>query len=166
MSLWAEMVCRCSARCGVSAGTLRKPAWESRTSVLPTARPQAPSPRVRPIRAIQSVGRMSTLRSHEGGVSGAPLPAANARSPRRSKSSALAGQGPGSLRVEELECLLVDLHVLAIGDGRRLGRAHEMAPAPRKACGMELLERRLMVLEGVHLGEVVMHDNRGQPVDE
>src|SRR5512132_1945240 len=76
------------------------------------------------------------------------------------------GQGSGILRVEELECLLVDLHVLAVGDGRRLGRAHEMAPAPRKAGGVELLEGGLMVLEGVHLGEVVMHDNRRQTADE
>src|ERR1700682_2587863 len=71
-----------------------------------------------------------------------------------------------ALRVEERERLLVDLHVLAIGDGRRLSRAHEMAPAPRKTGGVELLEGRLMVLEGVHLGEVVMHDNRGQTADE
>src|SRR5882762_9997647 len=70
------------------------------------------------------------------------------------------------LRVEELDRLLVDLHVLAVGDGRRLGRAHEMAPAPRKAGGVELLEGGLMVLEGVHLGEVVMHDDRGQTGDE
>src|SRR5258705_1558340 len=74
--------------------------------------------------------------------------------------------GSGMLRVEEFERLLVDLHVLAIGDGRRLGRAHEMAPAPRKAGGVEFLESRLMVLEGVHLGEVIMHDNRGQTADE
>src|SRR5882724_9099429 len=58
---------------------------------------------------------------------------------------------PRMLRVEELDRLLVDLHVLAVGDGRRLGRAHEMAPAPRKAGGVELLEGGLMVLEGVHL---------------
>jgi hypothetical protein len=31
------------------------------------------------------------------------------------------------LGVEKLHRLLVDLHVLAVGDGRRLGRAHEMA---------------------------------------
>src|SRR5215510_13828804 len=58
------------------------------------------------------------------------------------------------LIVEELDRLFVDLHVLAVGDGRRLGRAHEMAPAPRKAGGVELLEGGLMVLEGVHLSEV------------
>src|SRR3989441_5478145 len=37
----------------------------------------------------------------------------------------------GRLRVKELDRLLVDLHVLAVRDGRRLGRAHEVAPAPR-----------------------------------
>src|SRR5207253_11327966 len=68
----------------------------------------------------------------------------------------VARRGAGMLRVEELDRLLVDLHVLAVGDGRRLGRAHEMAPAPRKASGVELLEGGLMVLEGVHLGEVVV----------
>src|SRR5678809_703984 len=35
------------------------------------------------------------------------------------------------LGVQELDRLLVDLHVLAVGDRRRLGRAHEVAPAPR-----------------------------------
>src|SRR5262245_34657141 len=70
------------------------------------------------------------------------------------------------LIVEELDRLFVDFHVLAVGDGRRLGRAHEMAPAPRKAGGVELLKGRLMVLEGVHLGEVVVHDDRGQTADE
>src|SRR6058998_3984301 len=69
---------------------------------------------------------------------------------------------PRMLRVEELDRLLVDLHVLAVGDGRRLGRAHEMTPAPRKAGGVELLEGGLMMLEGVHLGEVVVHDDRGE----
>src|SRR2546422_8177783 len=64
------------------------------------------------------------------------------------------------LRVEELDRLLVDLHILAVGDGRRLGRTHEMAPAPRKPGGVELLEGGMMVLEGVHLGEVVVPSPR------
>src|SRR5437867_12631993 len=42
-----------------------------------------------------------------------------------------------ALRVQELDGLLVDLHVLTVGDGRGLGRAHEMAPAPRQARGVE-----------------------------
>src|SRR5262245_28531185 len=64
------------------------------------------------------------------------------------------------LIVEELDRLFVDLHVLAVGDGRRLGRAHEMAPAPRKAGGVELLEGGVRVLEGGDLGEVVGSDVR------
>src|SRR5262249_24628376 len=54
---------------------------------------------------------------------------------------------PGTLNDSELlhsTRLLVDLHVLAAGDGRRLGRAREMAPAPRKPRGMEHLEGRLV----------------------
>src|SRR5437879_760280 len=43
----------------------------------------------------------------------------------------------GRLRVKELDRLLVDLHVLAVRDGRRLGRAHEVAPAPRSPGGVE-----------------------------
>src|SRR5207253_5923576 len=84
---------------------------------------------------------------------------------RRTRSRRSAGW-TRMLRVEELDRLLVDLHVLAVRNGRRLGRAHEMAPAPRKAGGVELLEGGLMVLEGVHLGEVVVHANRGQTADE
>src|SRR5882724_8863634 len=76
-----------------------------------------------------------------------PPPGATIAPPAAEVKRRRGGQGSGMLRVEELERLLVDLHVLAIGDGRRLGRAHEMAPAPRKAGGVELLEGGLMVLE-------------------
>src|SRR5712692_7447281 len=54
--------------------------------------------------------------------------------------------GAPQLHVEKLDRLFVDFHVLAVGDGRRLRCAHEMAPAPWQPRGVELLERRLMVL--------------------
>src|SRR5258705_7891408 len=103
----------------------------------------------------------SPILAHSG--AGAAVPAARSRRRARRGGWRVRGlsRGTGMLRVEELDRLLVDLHVLAVGDGRRLGRAHEMAPAPRKASGVELLKGGLMVLEGVHLGEVVVHDNRG-----
>src|SRR5215475_9866476 len=71
-----------------------------------------------------------------------------------------------SCRMKELDRLLVDLHVLAVGDGGGLGRADEVAPAPRQTCRVELLEGRLMVLERVHLGEVVVHDDLGEAGDQ
>src|SRR6267142_6467790 len=108
----------------------------------------------------------SPILAHSG--AGAAVPAARSRRRARRGGWRVRGlsRGTGMLRVEELDRLLVDLHVLAIGDGRRLGRAHQMAPAPRQPRGVKLLERGLVVLEGVHLGEVGGHDERGETADE
>src|SRR6266852_8645125 len=78
-------------------------------------------------------------------------------SSQRTRAPALPGPSVDSRKrvpslrgVQELDRLFVDFHVLAVGDRRGLGRADEMAPAPRQAGRVELLERRLVVLEGVH----------------
>src|SRR5215813_8969477 len=68
--------------------------------------------------------------------------------------------------VEEFEVLLVDGHVLAEGDGRSLRAADEVHPAPRLARRVVFLDNRLVVLEGVHLGEIVVADNLGEARDE
>ena len=64
--------------------------------------------------------------------------------------------------VEQFEVLLVDRHVLAEGDRRGLGAADQVHPAPRLAGGVEFLDDRLVMLEGVHLGEVVVADDLGE----
>src|SRR5215472_9896932 len=77
------------------------------------------------------------------------------------------GEAPAELcRMKELDRFLVDLHVLAVGDRGGLGRAYQMAPAPGQARGVELLKRRLMVLKGMHLGEVVVDHNPGETADQ
>src|SRR3989449_9358021 len=52
----------------------------------------------------------------------------------------------GKLRVEELARLLVDLHVLAVGDGRRLGRAPRWRQrhGRRVAWNSSKVQRRLL----------------------
>ena len=67
---------------------------------------------------------------------------------------------------EEFEVLLVDGHVLAEGDRRGLGAADEVHPAPRLARRVVLLDDRPVVLEGVHLGEIVVADDLGEARDE
>src|SRR5262245_64268623 len=74
MSLWAATVCRCSAFPGVSAGILRKPASESRYSVLLTVTPHAPSPSARPSKAPVALHGMRggyTTRAEEANASAA-----------------------------------------------------------------------------------------------
>ena len=56
--------------------------------------------------------------------------------------------------VEEFEVLLVDGHALAEGDGRGLGAADQMHPAPGLVGGVVFFDDRLVMLEGVHLGEI------------
>src|ERR1700726_2522303 len=68
--------------------------------------------------------------------------------------------------VQQLEQVLVDRHVLAERDRRRLAAAHQVHPAPRLAGGVELLDDRLMVLEGMHLGEVVVADELRKASDQ
>ena len=69
-------------------------------------------------------------------------------------------------RVQQVEILLVDVHVLAERDRRRLAPADQMHPAPRLARVVEFLDDRLVVLEGVHLGEVVVADDLGETRDQ
>src|ERR1700730_1447960 len=68
--------------------------------------------------------------------------------------------------VQQLDHVLVERHVLAERDRRGLAAAHQVHPAPRLAGGVELLDDRLMVLEGVHLGEVVVADELGEAIDQ
>src|SRR6266404_9769593 len=68
--------------------------------------------------------------------------------------------------VQEFQVLLVDGHVLAEGDRRGLGAADQMHPAPRLAGGMEFLDDRLVMLERVHLGEIVVAHDLGETRDE
>ena len=58
--------------------------------------------------------------------------------------------------MKEFNGFLVDLHVFSERDRCSLGPSDEMAPAPRLAGRIELLDDRLMVLEGVHLGEIIV----------
>src|SRR6266571_2060273 len=68
--------------------------------------------------------------------------------------------------VEEFECLFVDFHILPEGDGRGLGASNKMAPAPGLTGGVKLFHNRLMVLKGMHFGEIVVADNLGQTRNE
>ena len=70
------------------------------------------------------------------------------------------------LGVQEFECLFVDFHILPEGDGRGLGASNKMAPAPGLTGGVKLFHNRLMVLKGVHLREVVVANDLGQPRHE
>ena len=54
------------------------------------------------------------------------------------------GQG---LSVEQGDGSLVDLHILAEGDGRRLSPSDQMAQAPWLACSVEFLHDGLMAFE-------------------
>jgi hypothetical protein len=51
--------------------------------------------------------------------------------------------------------MIVDVLDPAMRDRRGLHGGHQVAPAQRRAGRVELLVRRLVMLEGVHLGEVV-----------
>ena len=64
--------------------------------------------------------------------------------------------------VEEFEILLVDRHILAEGDGRGPGATDQMHPAPRLARRVVFLDDRLVVFEGVHLGEIVVAHDLGE----
>src|ERR671925_1920554 len=66
------------------------------------------------------------------------------------------GQAGQMLGMEEFDRLLVELHILSIGDGRSLSTRHQMAPAPRLARCVELFHNGLMVFERMHLGEVIV----------
>jgi hypothetical protein len=69
---------------------------------------------------------------------------------------------PRGLRgVEQLQILLVDGHVLAEGDCCGLG-ADQMHRAPGLARGVKLFDNRLVVLERVHLGEIVVAHDPGE----
>jgi hypothetical protein len=61
--------------------------------------------------------------------------------------------------VEEVQILLIDRHIFTERNRRRSGAANEMHPAPRFAGGVKFFDDRLVMLERVHLGEVVVaHD--------
>src|SRR3989442_13847073 len=68
--------------------------------------------------------------------------------------------------VEEFECLFVDFHILPEGDGRGLGASNKMAPAPWLTGGVKLFHNRLMVLKGMHFGEVVVAYDLGQACND
>ena len=68
--------------------------------------------------------------------------------------------------VEEFEILLVDRHALAEGDRRGLGAADQMHPAPGLVGGVVFSDDRLVMLEGVHLGEIVVAHDFGKTRDE
>jgi hypothetical protein len=70
------------------------------------------------------------------------------------------------LGVEELDRFLVDFHVFSEGDRRRLSPGDEMAPAPWLTCGVKFFDNGLMVLERMHLGEVIMAGDLGQARDK
>ena len=65
--------------------------------------------------------------------------------------------------MEEFEGLFIDFHVFAEGNRRCLRPSDEMAPAPRFARGVKLLHDGLMMLEGMHLGEVIVAGDLRQP---
>src|SRR5437764_15310622 len=67
-----------------------------------------------------------------------------------------------TLGVQEFERLFVDFHILPEGDSRGLGTSNEMAPAPGLTGGVKLFHNGLMVLKGMHFGEVVMADDFSQ----
>jgi hypothetical protein len=68
--------------------------------------------------------------------------------------------------VEEFEILLVDRHALAEGDRCGLGAADQMHPAPGLVGGVVFFDDRLVMLEGVHLGEIVVAHDLGKTRDE
>src|SRR5213596_2144171 len=63
--------------------------------------------------------------------------------------------GPPRSKAHDLGGVLVDVLDASVRDGRRLHRGHQVAPAQRRPRGVELLVGRLVMLERVHLGEVV-----------
>ena len=68
--------------------------------------------------------------------------------------------------MQQLEVFLVDRHVLTEGDRRGLRAADEMHPAPRLTGRVVLLDDRLVVIEGVHLSEIVVPDDLCETRDE
>src|SRR5437867_3853646 len=62
---------------------------------------------------------------------------------------------PPVLEVQHFGGVFPDILDAAVGDRGGLHRCHQMAPAQRRAGGVELLVGRLVMLEGVHLAEVV-----------
>lgn len=71
-----------------------------------------------------------------------------------------------ALGVEELDRFLIDFHVFSEGDRCGLSPSDEMAPAPWLTCGVKLFYNGLMVLEGMHLSEVIMAGDLGQARDQ
>ena len=68
--------------------------------------------------------------------------------------------------MEQFQVLLVDGHVLAEGNRRGLGTADQMHPAPGLPGGVEFFHDRLVMLEGMHLREIIVADNFGETRDE
>src|SRR5207248_10042333 len=64
--------------------------------------------------------------------------------------------------VEEFEILFVHGHALAERDRRGLSAADEVHPAPGLVGGVVFFANRLVVLEGVHLGEIVVAHDLGE----
>ena len=62
----------------------------------------------------------------------------------------------------EFEVLLVDPHVLAEGNRGCLGASDQVHPASALAGGVAFLDDRLVMLEGVHLGEIVVAHDLGE----
>src|SRR5713101_819939 len=70
------------------------------------------------------------------------------------------------LEVHHLGGVLVDVLDPAMRDGRGLHRRHEVAPPQGRTRGVELLVGRLVVLQGVHLGEVVATGDLAEQGDQ
>src|SRR5260370_23125388 len=68
--------------------------------------------------------------------------------------------------VDQLQQLVEHAGALVRRDRRRLHAAHQVPAAPRLAGCVVFLDDRLVVLEGVHLGEVVAADELSEQHDQ
>src|SRR5205807_6001876 len=68
--------------------------------------------------------------------------------------------------VHDLGRVLVDVLDAPVRDGRRLHRGHQVAPAQRRARRVEFLVGRLVMLQRVHLAEVVATGDLAEPRDQ
>src|SRR5437016_1379679 len=151
----------------------------SAASVLP--RPQAttrPAPRVVSTTAARS--RSATLTStmtlpSASGMSGKnPSTTANSRVTRAERGATTLRETRrqdqdihgDALEMHHLGRVLEDVLDAAVRDRARLHRGHQVAPAQRRTGRVELLVRRLMMLEGVHLGEVVATGDLADHADQ
>src|SRR5437016_1004453 len=88
--------------------------------------------------------------------------------PSTSRSAREMGGPPPCLPLDadQISRFVVDVLGNPVGDGSRARGAHEMPVAPGGARVPVLLDRRLVVLVGVHLREVVPTDDFRQAYDQ